>query len=93
MPILLEGRTLIDIGDVSTIPQINNRHIYYLKVVIPPIDEQAAIADYLDHKCAEADAIIVEKQKAAEVMRQYKKSLIYEYVTGKKLVANGGAAQ
>jgi type I restriction enzyme S subunit len=50
-------------------------------------NEQQAIADYLDRKCDETDDLIAEKQKAAETMRQYKKSLIYEYVTGKKRVA------
>jgi type I restriction enzyme S subunit len=49
--------------------------------------EQTAIVEFLDRKCTETDYLIVEKQKAAEVMRQYKKSLIYEYVTGKKRVA------
>ena len=44
------------------------------------------IADYLDKKCAEIEGIIVEKKKQLEVLEQYKKSLIYEYVTGKKEV-------
>jgi type I restriction enzyme S subunit len=50
------------------------------------LNEQQAIVEFLDHKCAEVDDLIAEKQKAAETMRQYKKSLIYEYVTGKKRV-------
>lgn len=55
-------------------------------IVVPPITEQQAIADYLDKKCAKIDALIKDKQAAVDTMREYKKSLIYEYVTGKKRV-------
>ena len=44
--------------------------------------------EFLDAKCAEMDALIAEKQRSVETMRQYKRSLIYEYVTGKKRVAS-----
>lgn len=47
-------------------------------------DEQKAIADYLDEKCSEIDATIADKQKQLETLDEYKKSLIFEYVTGKK---------
>ncbi|MEG2013018.1 MAG: restriction endonuclease subunit S [Anaerovoracaceae bacterium] len=47
---------------------------------------QQAISDYIDFKCAEADTLISEKQHSIDIMRKYKKSLIYEYVTGKKRV-------
>lgn len=57
-----------------------------LKMVLPPIDEQKAIAERLDCDCTNIDAIIVEKRKQLETAQQYKKSLIYEYVTGKKRV-------
>lgn len=52
----------------------------------PPLEEQKEIADYLDKKCAEIDAIIASKQKQLETLDAYKKSLIFEYVTGKKEV-------
>ena len=55
-------------------------------VLLPPIEEQMEIADYLDKKCAEIDATIAEKKEQLEVLEQYKNSLIYEYVTGKKEV-------
>ena len=54
---------------------------------IIPLDEQAEIADYLYKKCTAIDSIIVEKQLQLEVVYEYKKSVIYEYVTGKKEVA------
>ena len=56
-------------------------------IPIPPLDEQKEIADYLDEKCAEIDTLIEKKQQFLAEMANYKKSLIYEYVTGKKEVA------
>ena len=48
--------------------------------------EQQQIADYLDKKCAEIDELVAVKQQKIETLKEYKKSLIYEYVTGKKEV-------
>ena len=47
---------------------------------------QKQIADYLDKKCADIDSLISIKQQKIEELKEYKKSLIYEYVTGKKEV-------
>lgn len=58
-----------------------------IKTVIPPLSEQKAIASYLDEKCSEIDATIADKQKQLETLDEYKKSLIFEYVTGKKEVS------
>lgn len=55
-------------------------------ISVPPLDEQQRIADYLDSKCAEIDNIITEKKQQIETIEEYKKSLIFEYVTGKKEV-------
>lgn len=55
-------------------------------IPMPPISEQEEIANYLDEKCAEIDSIIEDKKKQLEILENYKKSLIYEYVTGKKEV-------
>lgn len=71
----------------TTLPIINNTYLSDIFVCVPSDTEQADIIEFLDRKCAETDDLITEKQKAAETMRQYKKSLIYEYVTGKKRVA------
>lgn len=49
-----------------------------------PLAEQQAIADYLDKKCGEIDELITIKQQKIESLKEYKKSVIYEYVTGKK---------
>lgn len=55
-------------------------------LLVPPIEEQETVADYLDQKTNEIDSIIAKKKKQLDVLAEYKKSLIYEYVTGKKEV-------
>ena len=55
-------------------------------IPVPPLEEQREIADYLDTKISEIDIIIADKQKQIETIEEYKKSLIFEYVTGKKEV-------
>ena len=57
-----------------------------IKIPLPTIEEQKKIADYLDTKCKEIEDIIAQKQEQLEVLADYKKSVIYEYVTGKKEV-------
>lgn len=55
-------------------------------VLLPTLSEQQQIADHLDKKCAEIDKLISVKQQKIEKLNEYKKLLIYEYVTGKKEV-------
>ncbi len=57
-------------------------------VLLPPLAEQRAIADWLDAKCADIDATIALKEQKQEKLKAYKKTIIFEYVTGKKQVAN-----
>ena len=57
-----------------------------MSVLIPPIAEQQEIAAYLDQKCVEIDNLITKKEQFLTELDTYKKSLIYEYVTGKKEV-------
>lgn len=58
-----------------------------MSVTLPPMVEQQQIAEYLDKKCADIDNLISIKLQKIEELKEYKKSLIYEYVTGKKEVA------
>lgn len=55
-------------------------------IPVPPVQEQEEIAKYLNEKCADIDSIIEVKKAQLETIENYKKSLIYEYVTGKKEV-------
>lgn len=55
-----------------------------LKIVIPSVTEQKEITDFLDSKCTEIDALIAKKTALLEELELYRRSVIYEYVTGKK---------
>ena len=55
-------------------------------IVTKTLKEQKDIVSYLDSKCAEIDSLISKKEKLISELEKYKKSLIYEYVTGKKEV-------
>ena len=57
-----------------------------LKVFVPSLEEQKEIAEYLNEKCFEIDKLIAKKEELLADLEDYKKSLIYEYVTGKKEV-------
>jgi hypothetical protein len=68
---------------------LNFNELRKLPLVLPPtLAEQRAIADWLDAKCADIDATIVLKEQKQEKLKEYKKTIIFEYVTGKKQVAN-----
>lgn len=57
-----------------------------ISIPLPPLSEQQAIASYLDEKTSQIDALIAIKQEKITELKDYKKSIIYEYVTGKKKV-------
>lgn len=65
---------------------LNYSELKKVYIVFPSYDEQQAIVDYLDAKCSEIDQVIAQKQEQLTTLADYKKSLIYEYVTGKKEV-------
>lgn len=68
---------------------LNFNELKKLPLVLPPtLAEQRAIADWLDAKCADIDATIALKEQKQEKLKAYKKTIIFEYVTGKKQVAN-----
>lgn len=63
---------------------IGSEDVMKIKVHCPPKEAQKEIASYLDKKCTVIDTAIAQKQKLIEKLTEYKKSLIYECVTGKK---------
>lgn len=79
---------LNDAGN-STIRHLYQRDFYNFSFTYPEIKEQNQIVDYLDKKTKLIDDSIAIKQKQLETLEEYKKSLIYEYVTGKKEVKDG----
>ncbi len=60
--------------------------LFNMFLPLPNIKTQNIIIDYLDKKCLEIEDIIAKKKQQLEILNQYKKSMIYEYVTGKKEV-------
>ena len=69
-----------------TYPAINSSTIMNFKLVYPPFNAQKEIASYLDKKCKSINQIIEKKRTLINSLNQYKQSIIYEYVTGKKPV-------
>ncbi len=70
----------------ATFSHLPGEQLKQLRFLLPPLDEQRRIADYLDEKCAQIDQAIESKQAIIEELKAYKKSLIYEVVTGKREV-------
>ena len=84
----LVSRSYIDfICNKATIPHFTKEKLLSIPIVSFSTIEQKEIADYLDAKCAEIDAFIAKKQTVIDKLTEYKKSLIYECVTGKREVA------
>lgn len=65
---------------------VNQKLIKFTSVILPTRDEQTAIVTYLDTKTAQIDSLIAIKREKIQELKDYKKSIIYEYVTGKKRV-------
>lgn len=82
-----QGReNLIKLNESTAQPKFNKTKLRQMVVPVPHNDEEKLIVDYLDEKCKEINALISIKQKKIDDLNEYKKSLIYEYVTGKKEV-------
>ena len=67
-------------------PNLSADNLGKYKICIPPVEEQKAIVKYLNNICSQIDNLIIGKKKQLFTIQQHKKSLIYEYVTGKKRV-------
>ena len=70
----------------GTIPTMSQTSISNFKIVLPSKSEQQKIVDYLDQKVSQIQKIIESKQQQINQLTEYKNSLIFEYVTGKKQV-------
>lgn len=71
-------------GTSSSMQNISQSQYGNIFITIPSIGEQSEITKYLDEKCRSVDALVTKKQQYLTEIENYKKSLIYEYVTGKK---------
>lgn len=74
------------LGSCGVRSSINNAELMKIPVPVPPLAEQQQIADYLDEKCKNIDNRVQKRREQLEWLKEYKKSLIFDYVTGKKRV-------
>ena len=95
LPEFLEYLTVSDVGrsyfDVTAIKTTNlactsSSKVLAFTIPLPSVEEQVEIVEALNTKCAGIDALVAKKQQYLTEIENYKKSLIYEYVTGKKEV-------
>ena len=73
-------------GITVGLQNLSNGNFYSVKILHPTLDEQIEIVKYLDKRTAEIDSLIAEKESLIKDLESYKKSLIYEVVTGKRRV-------
>lgn len=74
-------------GSGTTFKELSTNNFANFSLSQPPLSEQQSIANYLDQKCSEIDELISIKQQKIEKLKDYKKSLIFECVTGKRKVS------
>ena len=87
---LMLSEWFIKIVNASTygtkMPRANTDFILNMSVPIPPLDDKKNIVSYLENKCSEIDSLVSIKNSKIKELKNYKKSIIYEYVTGKREV-------
>ena len=83
---LLQAINLNRLNTSNAQPLITATKVKNVFIPLTPPTEQQAIADYLDEKCADIDSLIQTKLSKINSLKEYKKSIIYEYVTGKREV-------
>ena len=86
--LLTQSDTLNMLGKGTTFLELSTSDLSNYKIPFPAKKEQQTIADYLDRECARIDTIIEKRERMIELMTEYKKSLIYECVTGKKEIVD-----
>lgn len=79
----VQSEVLNMLGNGTTFMELSTSDLLNFKIPCPTIKEQQKIADYLDSKCSQIDKYITEKQNIIQKLDAYKKSLIFECVTGK----------
>jgi type I restriction enzyme S subunit len=79
----LIARRLDDLADVSTVPQINNKHIYPASFPCPPHTEQHLIVKYLNRETAKIDRMVEKVEAAIQRLQEYRTALITAAVTGR----------
>lgn len=86
MAYLLEAGDYNDYITGAAQPKLSQANLMRFPICVPPGDEQSEIGKYLDNRCSDVDAMLHEKTALIEDMELFKRSLIYEAVTGKRKV-------
>lgn len=81
---IFKQRCISTMYGTGGLKRVSSNFVYNYKMSLPNENEQKQIADYLDKKCSSIDKLISNKEKLIEKLTEYKKSLIYECVTGKR---------
>ena len=88
----LKARKIDELADVSTVPQINNKHIGPERFPVPPLPEQRPIVDFLGAELAKLDTLTTEAQRAIDLLQERRTALISAAVTGQTDVRSTVAA-
>jgi type I restriction enzyme S subunit len=83
---LFVSQTALVAGMRVKMPKVNVEELGDVWIPVPPVTEQRDIAEYLDNKCEQIDAILETKRQQLDVLKRRRRSLVYEYVTGKRRV-------
>lgn len=83
---LLIGADLNRLNTSNAQPLITGTKVKNVYIPLPPLSEQQSIASYLDTKCSEIDSLVAIKQQKIEMLKDYKKSVVFEAVTGKMTI-------
>lgn len=83
---LVKNKYVDVVCNKATIPHFTKEKVSYIPYPVFDRNQQCMIADYLDEKCKQIDSLITEKESLINDLEAYKKSLIYEVVTGKRRV-------
>lgn len=86
--LIAENKIIRDLANYTILPIINNSFLKEIILVCPTFEEQKNIVAFIEHKSSQIDTLISIKQQKIEELKEYKKSMIYEYITGKKQVPN-----
>ena len=79
----LKSRTLNELADTSTLPQINNKHIYPLQIGLPSLEAQREITEHIDRETTQIDSLAAKAREMIDVLKERRQALISAAVTGK----------
>ena len=80
-------------GVGSGLSRLYTSGLFDIPAIYPPLEEQNRIVEFIDTQLLEINMLISNKQQQLDILDNYKKSLIYEYVTGKKEVSSYANAE